>query len=120
MRWPKYSWLSALVGFASVLSSSVGAHQADPQPPADDLDGTVRLKSENGHLMVSERGGPFELLDLGDTAEASDFKLLFERLSPDGSAVRVPTDRRVVADGGVSAYKASPAKKHTNPKSGRR
>jgi hypothetical protein len=120
LRWPRYLWLSALVGFAAVFSSSIGARQTEPQIPADDPDGAVRLKVENGHFLISERGGPFAVLDLGDTTEASELKRLFERLSPDGAAVRVPTDNRLVADGGVSAYKPSPTKKHDGPKSGRR
>ena len=68
--------------------------------------------------MISERGGPFEPLELDDTPEAVELQQLFHRLSSDGSAVRVPVNRRIVADGGMGISK--PSQKKTERSSGKR
>jgi hypothetical protein len=118
LKWLRYSWRTIFVaGIGALFSPNVSTNQAAASVAPGEYDGTVVLKRENGSLLISERGGPFERLDLGDTPEAADLWNLLQKLSPDGSAVRVPIDRHVVADGGVSAYKPRPAKKQDEPSS---
>jgi hypothetical protein len=65
------------------------------------------LKYEEGKLFISEGRGGFERLDLGETPEATALYDLLRKVSSDGSLVRIPVDRRIVADGGVGIYRQS-------------
>ncbi len=125
--WLKYSYRTALLaGIGALFSVNLGVTNAsasvmrDDSLSRDDVDGSVLLKQENGSWLISERGGPFEPLDLGDTPEAKEFETLFGQLSPDRSAVHIPVDRRIVADGGVGVAKAQPTKSQDKPPSKRR
>ncbi|MFC5085526.1 hypothetical protein [Microvirga arabica] len=73
------------------------------------------LKREKGALLISERGRPFKPLNLADTPEAAELQNLFQKLSPDGSAIRVPVDRRIVAEGGMGTSKLPQRKKRGSP-----
>jgi hypothetical protein len=116
LNWLRYSWRTIFVaGVGALFSPNVFTNQAAASAPPSEYDGTAVLKRENGVLLISERGGPFERLNLGDTPEAADLWNLLQKLAPDGSAVRIPIDRRIVADGGVSAHKTQPPKKQDAP-----
>jgi hypothetical protein len=105
-----------VAGFSALFPASVGTTAAGTLAAGTQLDGSVVLKRENGSLLISEHGGPFERLDLGDTPEAAELRRLLDKLAPDGSVVSVPIDNRIVADGGVSAYRPPPAKKQGGAK----
>jgi hypothetical protein len=120
LNWLRYSYQLVLaVGFGTLLSANLGNTNANASVASDQLGGSVILKQENGSLLISEGGRPFEPLDLGDTPEATELRTLFRRLSPDGSAVRIPVDRRIVADGGVGVSKSPPPETKRKQSSGK-
>jgi hypothetical protein len=119
LKWLRNSWRTTLVAGVSALFSPAFAPKASASVPSDRSDGSVILKRENGALLISERGSPFQPLNLGDTPEAAELHNLFRKLSPNGSAVRIPVDRRIVADGGMGASKPL-QKKQGRPSSGKR
>jgi hypothetical protein len=119
LKWLRNSWRTALVAGVGALCSPTFASKTSASVPNNRSDGFVILKRENGALLISERGSPFQPLNLGDTSEAAELHNLFRKLSPDGSAVRVPIDRRIVADGGMGASKPL-QKKQGRSSSGKR
>jgi hypothetical protein len=115
--WLHSRWRSVFAGGIGLLLTS-GAHagQATPAPPEGNADGLVSLRSEHGKIYLSERGGPFRELDLGDTEEAAELARLLGQLTPEGTAAAVPVGRQIVADGGYSVSRPKPAGK---PRGGR-
>src|SRR5687767_9614398 len=117
-QWLRYSWQTALLaGVGSLLSPYVAAKDMAPPTDSSHVEGVVLMKYENGQLFIAENGGSVEPLDLGETPEATQLRNLVRSLSPDGSLVEIPVDRRIVADGGVSAYRRAPAKAQEQPSS---
>jgi hypothetical protein len=117
-QWLRYSWQTALLaGVGSLLSPYVAAKDMAPPTDSSHVEGVVLMKYENGRLFISENGSSVEPLDLGETPEATQLRNLVRSLSPDGSLVEIPVDRRIVADGGVSAHRRAPAKAQEQPSS---
>ena len=112
-------WPTAfLAGIGAFLFPHLAARGA--VPPSGGQSGTALVKIENDRVMIAEGDSSFEPLDVGDTPEAVMLRDLIRRLSPDGSVVRIPVDRRIVADGGVSTYRRrAEQKQHEQPARGR-
>jgi hypothetical protein len=118
-KWLQRSWRATLLTGIGALLSPLGLSGSKASNPPDGRNHYIIVKREHGVLLMSERGHPFESLELGDTPEAREFNAVFDRLSPDGSAVRVPVDRRIVADGGMGVAKSTSAKKQKKASSER-
>jgi hypothetical protein len=115
----RYSWRTVfLAGVGALFSPHLAAKESAPTTERGHVEGTVLMKYEGRGLFVSENGGSFQPLELGETPEAESLWNLLRKLSPDGSAVRVPVDRRIVADGGVSAYRKGRQQKRNEPSAG--
>lgn len=101
----------ATVGVGAVLSAGSAAALAG----RGETTGTVLLKHEGGMLLLSEAGRPFERLDLGSSAAAQELLGLIRQLQPEGTAIEIPLDHRMVAGGGASVHKARPSRRPGKP-----
>lgn len=97
--------------FALGAAVTTGAQAAQTGSGRIDPSGSVSLRTEGGRIFMSERGQPFEELHLAPGPERKELLRYLARLSSGGSAVTVPTNRTIVADGGVGRHMSPPAEK---------
>lgn len=123
-RWQQLSkWGTLVLGVSALVTSfawPAKAHAPAIGPTSGSEHGAglneVLLRSEGGKLYISERGGPFQELTLGDTPDTAAFrKLLREVAGLDGS-VSVPVGSIIVANGGSNTDGNKPKTKHKKKK----
>jgi hypothetical protein len=74
--------------------------------------GDLALRSEGGRIYLSEAGGGFRDLALGDTAEARRLRqLIEERAAPNGAVRLRPGPTTLAGGGGAGFHWWSPAEK---------
>jgi hypothetical protein len=110
-------WLALVTGTSALFAGAAQAASALPAQSQSSPQGMVFLKLDKGQILLSERGGAFAPLLLGETPEAAELAKLLRQLSPDGSVVAVPVDRLIVADGGMSVPAARSTKSQRQPRS---
>jgi hypothetical protein len=110
-------WRALMTGAGALFAGAAQAAPALPAQGQSSPQGTVFLKSDKGQVLLSERGGAFAPLFLGNSPEAAELAKLLRQLSPDGSAVAVPVNRLIVADGGMSVPAARSTKAQRQPRS---
>src|SRR5215510_10687193 len=100
--------LALMLGFGGLLTTDAQAAkshvEALPQKNAGTDDVLVRIETDR--IYISERGGVFQELILGDTAEAEYLRTLLKGTG--GTVVTVPTGSIIVANGGGKADGAKP------------
>ena len=103
-------WGALMLGFGVLMGGSARADQPKPPELTPDLTGqspsrsdevTLRIDGENIHL--SQGGGAFEELRLGDTPEAEYLRKLLQDAGAIGQSVSVPIGSTIVAGGGGGA-----------------
>jgi hypothetical protein len=115
--WSQLSAVGALMLGFGVLAGDAKADRSHLQPleaapdsssrPASDLsEVAVRLDGEN--VSISQNGGAFEPLQLGDTPEALRLKQLLRDAGAEGQSVHVPVGATIVASGGGSGKGVKP------------
>jgi len=101
--------LALMLGFGSLLTTDAQAAKSDVQtPPQKHADSSehVLLRMQADRIYISERGGAFQELLLGDTPEADYLRSLLRGTR--GDVVSVPTGSIIVANGGGAADGAKP------------
>jgi len=100
--------LALMLGFGGLLTTDAQAAkshvEALPQKNAGTDDVLVRMETDR--IYISERGGVFQELILGDTAEAEYLRTLLKGTG--GTVVTVPTGSIIVANGGGGTDGAKP------------
>lgn len=90
-----------LVGLGAL--SAAGAQAAAPASgPA--ASGDLLLRSHGGRIYLSEGGGEFRELALGDTAEARHLKRLIEERAAPGGGAGLRLDPTMLAGGGGAGF----------------
>jgi hypothetical protein len=92
------------------LSCAAGATSTSANAATFDRPSALLLH-QGDDVFLSEAGGAFTRLDLGDTSEMRELLAVLRQISPENSAVRVPLDHSIVAGGGASVHKPRPSKK---------
>jgi hypothetical protein len=106
---PKWSALAA--GLGALVGTGIGADAAAPHE--------VRVLVADNKVYLSEHGGAFQELALGETPESAKFCRLLNQLVPAGGVFTLPVGPTIVAEGGASG-KWSPPKSETQaPRQGK-
>jgi hypothetical protein len=102
--------LALMLGFGGLLTTDAQAAKSHvevlPQKHAGSGSDDVLVRMETDRIYVSERGGAFQELILGDTTEAEYLRTLLKGTG--GDIVTVPTGSIIVANGGGAADGAKP------------
>jgi len=122
---PKWGALAAGLGAfagggaqANVAAPDSLGRRGDPGLSRGTADGEVRIRIDDQKIYLSERGGEFEELVLGDTPEAEGLRRLVRELLPTGDVLAVPVGPSVVAEGGAHGPWSQP-KPESNGKKGK-
>jgi hypothetical protein len=109
--WSQLPALGALMlSFGALIGGNARAAQPQFQPPDSTPEALgrspsrvdeVAIRVDGEKIYLSERGGSFEELRLGDTPEAMHLRKL---LRDAGAIVSVPIGSTIVASGGGSVY----------------
>jgi hypothetical protein len=96
--WFQIPWLGALVmGFGALFG--MPARAATPDLTAGGPDEVV-VRSDGEKIYISERGGSFQELSLGETPEALRLRKLLDAAGATRGSVSVPVGSIIVANGG--------------------
>ena len=117
------AWGALMLGFGVLIGGNARADQPKPPELTPDLSGQsssrsdeVALRLDGEDIYVSQRGGAFEELRLGDTPEAAHLRKLLRDAGGVGKSVSVPTGSTIVAGGGGGAAGwGSKSKQRTPP-----
>jgi hypothetical protein len=119
--WLKTPALGALVlGLGGLFGGTAQADRLQIQParatpeasggltsPMND----VSIRIDGGNIFISQNGGVFEELRLGNTPEAAHLRKLLRDAGADGQSVSIPVDAMIVASGGGSGKGQKPKEK---------
>jgi hypothetical protein len=104
------AWGALMLGFGLLIGGNARANQPKPPELTPDLSGQSTLRSDQvairldgEDIFVSQRGGVFEELRLGDTPEAALLRKLLRDAGGMETSVSVPTGSVIVAGGGGGA-----------------
>jgi hypothetical protein len=115
--WSQLPALSALLLGIGAFAEDARADRSQIQPPEAAPDRSERSTSklnevavrlEGETIYMSQAGGAFEELRLGDTPEAMHLRKLLRDAGADGRAVSIPVDAMIVASGGGSGKGVKP------------
>ena len=117
------AWGALMLGVGVLIGGNARADQPKPPELTPDLSGQsssrsdeVALRLDGEDIYVSQRGGAFEELRLGDTPEAAHLRKLLRDAGGVGKSVSVPTGSTIVAGGGGGAAGwGSKSKQRTPP-----
>ena len=102
--------LALMLGFGGLLTTDAQAAKSHVEAPPQKNAGTgsddVLVRMETNRIYISERGGVFQELILGDTPEAEYLRTLLKGTG--GAVVTIPTGSIIVANGGGAADGAKP------------
>jgi hypothetical protein len=105
--------LALLLGLGALSTAGVRADASENHEPAGR--GDVLIRSQGGHIYLSQDGKPFEPLPLSDTEEARRLRQLVEQRGKSLGSDRLRLNPTVLAGGGgASIHWWGPADK-TNP-----
>jgi hypothetical protein len=79
------------------------------------VSGEVRILVAGDKVYLSERGGPFAELALGETEATTQLRARLKQILPDGGVATLAVGTTIVAEGGASG-KWSPASSATRAK----
>ena len=118
------AWGALMLGFGVLIGGNARADHPKPPELTPDLSGQspsrsdeVALRLDDEKIYVSQRGGAFEELRLGDTPEAAHLRNLLRDAGGIGKSVSVPTGSMIVAGGGGGAAGWSSKSKEKTPPS---
>jgi len=101
------AWGALMLGLSVLVGGNARADQPKPPQLTPDLSGQspsrsdeVALRLDGENIYVSQRGGAFEELRLGDTLEAAHLRKLLRDAGGIGESISVPTGSMIVAGGG--------------------
>jgi hypothetical protein len=104
------AWGALMLGFGVLIGGNARADQPKPPELTPDLSGQspsrsneVALRLDGKNIYVSQGGGAFEELHLGDTPEAVHLRKLLRDAGGVGQSVSVPIGSTIVAGGGGGA-----------------
>ena len=104
------AWGALMLGFGVLIGGNARADHPKPPELTPDLSGQspsrsdeVALRLDDEKIYVSQRGGAFEELRLGDTPEAAHLRKLLRDAGGEGQSVSVPIGSIIVAGGGGGA-----------------
>jgi hypothetical protein len=104
------AWGALMLGFGVLIGGNARADQPKPPELAPDLSGQspsrsdqVALRLDGEIVYLSQGGGAFEELRLGDTLEAVQLRKLLRDAGGMGQSVSVPVGSTIVAGGGGGA-----------------
>jgi hypothetical protein len=115
--WSHLSAFSALMLGFGVFAGEARADRAQIQQPEATPDsslssaanaGEVAIRLDGENVYLSQDGGAFELLLLGDTPEALHLKKMLRDAGAEGRSVSVPVGAMIVASGGGSGKGSKP------------
>lgn len=113
--WSHLPALSALMlgfgvfaGEARADRTQVQAPEATPESSGRSTSNEVMLRLDGENIQMSQDGGAFEPLRLGDTPEALHLKKLLRDAGAEGQPVAVPVGAMIVASGGGSGKGLKP------------
>ena len=117
------AWGALMLGFGLLVGGNARANQPKPPELTPDLSGQtlagsdeVALRLDGEKISLSQGGGAFEELRLGNTPEAEHLRKLLRDAGAVGQSVSVPIGATIVAGGGGSASGwASKSKQKTPP-----
>lgn len=124
--WSQMSgWAALMLGFGMLIGGNARADQPTPPELTPNLSGLspsrsdeVALRLDGETIYVSQDGGAFEELRLGDTPEAVHLRKLLRGAGGIGQSVSVPIGSTIVAGGGGGASGwGSKSKSKTPPSS---
>jgi hypothetical protein len=122
------AWLALMLSFGALLAGGARADRSQLQPPEATPEPSTRLASKSDqvairidgeNIYISQRGGAFEELRLGDTPDAAHLKKLLRDAGAGGQSVSVPIGSMIVASGGGSGKGEKPKQKTTDPGKGK-
>ena len=115
--WSQLPALSALLLGVGAFAGDASADRSQIQPAEASPDRSERstsnanevaIRLEGETIYMSQNGGAFEELRLGDTPEAVHLKKLLRDAGADGRSVSIPVGAMIVASGGGSGKGAKP------------
>ena len=115
--WSQLPALSALLLGVGAFSGDARADRSQIQPPEVAPDRSERsasnssevaIRLEGDNVYMSQDGGAFEELRLGDTPEARHLRKLLRDAGADGRSVTIPVGAMIVASGGGSGKGVKP------------
>ena len=117
------AWGALMLGVGVLIGGNARADHPKQPELTPDLSGQspsrsdeVALRLDGEDIYVSQRGGAFEELRLGDTPEAAHLRKLLRDAGGIGKSVSVPTGSTIVAGGGGGAAGwGSKSKQRTPP-----
>lgn len=116
------AWGALMLGFGLLIGGNARADRPKPPELTPDLSGQspsrsdeVVLRLDGEKIFLSEGGGVFEELRLGNTPEAEHLRKLLQDAGIVGQSVSVPIGSTIVAGGGGSAYGWSSRSKQKTP-----
>ena len=118
------AWGALMLGLGVLIGGNARADQPKSPELTPDLSGQssrsdeVALRLDGEKIFVSQRGGAFEELRLGDTPEAARLRKLLRDAGGTGTSVSVPTGSMIVAGGGGGAAGWSSKSKPKPPSGG--
>ena len=115
--WSQLPALSALLLGVGAFSGDARADRSQIQPPEAAPDRSERsashsseiaIRLEGDNVYMSQDGGAFEELRLGDTPEARYLRTLLRDAGADRRSVSIPVGAMIVASGGGSGKGVKP------------
>src|SRR3954451_12925266 len=104
------AWGALMLGFGVLIGGNARADQPKPPELTPDLSGQspsraeeVALRLDGENIYLSQGGGAFEELRIGDTVEAVRLRKLLRDAGGMGQSVSVPVGSIIVAGGGGGA-----------------
>ena len=103
------AWGALVLGFAALIGGEARADRSQLQPldatpepsgPSASRSDEVAVRIDGENIYISQGGGAFEELHLGDTPEAAHFRKLLRDAGAAGQSVSVPVGSTIVASGG--------------------
>jgi hypothetical protein len=116
------AWGALMLGLGVLIAGNARADHPKPSELTPDLSGQspsrsdeVALRLDGESIYLSQRGGAFEELRLGETREAAHLKKLLRDAGGEGQSVSVPIGSTIVAGGGGGASGWSSKSKEKPP-----
>ncbi len=115
--WSQLPALSALLLGVGAFSGDASADRSQIRPPEAAPDRSERsasnssevaIRLEGDNVYMSQDGGAFEELRLGDTPEARHLRKLLRDAGADGRSLSIPVGAMIVASGGGSGKGVKP------------
>ena len=118
-------WGALALGFSALFGGDAGAATSDVSPlgsaPPQKEHGAaldeVVVRTQGDKVYVSERGGSFQELALGNTPEALYLRKLLDEAGASTGPISVPVGSIIVANGGSGVSGPTPAAASTPSKS---